>query len=87
MTDRYKTLSPSVSGPAASGFAVTPSDTLDLPETTRALYVGIAGDLAVKMANGETLTLRNVAQGAVLPLRTTRILQTGTSASAIVGLV
>lgn len=87
MTDRFESLSPSVSGPAVSGFAVAPSDAADLQETTRALYIGSGGDLAVFMLMGEALLLRGVPQGVLLPLRVTRVLQTGTTATDIVGLV
>jgi hypothetical protein len=62
VTDRYKTQSPSVSGPATSGFAITPSDTLALQETTRGLYVGVGGDVTLDMATGETL-LQSCAAG------------------------
>jgi hypothetical protein len=87
MTDRFESLSPSITGPALSGFAAIPSDTADLPETTRALYIGTGGDLAVFMMTGEFLQLKQVPQGSLLPLRVTRIARTGTSAADIVGLV
>jgi len=87
MTDRYQSRSPSFSGPATSGFAVTPSDTLDLQETARALYIGAGGDLSVAMATGETVLLKAVPQGAILPVRAIRVHQSGTTASAIVALV
>jgi hypothetical protein len=87
MTDRFESLSPSISGPAASGFAVSPSDASDLQETTRALYIGTGGDLAVFMLTGESLLLKQVPQGVILPLRVTRVLLTGTTAADIVALI
>ncbi|MFB9949829.1 hypothetical protein ACFFP0_13270 [Rhizobium puerariae] len=87
MSDRFASMQASLSGPASSGFSITPSDGGDLPETTRALYVGTGGDLSVRMLSGETLTLSNVSSGSFLPLRVNRVLATGTTATAIAGLV
>ncbi|UIY29824.1 hypothetical protein LZK73_02900 [Neorhizobium galegae] len=86
MPDRFANTQASLSGPAASGFAITPSDSADLPETTRALC-GDRGHLSVRMLSGETLTLSNVPAGGLLPLRVTRVFATGTTAVAIAGLV
>ncbi len=66
---------------------ITPSDTTDLPETTRALYVGAGGALALRLASGASVTLTNVPPGSLLPLRCDRVLATGTSAGSLVGLV
>ncbi|SMF39635.1 hypothetical protein QTA58_06645 [Neorhizobium sp. CSC1952] len=87
MPDRFAHMQASLSGPASSGFAITPSDGSDLPETTRALYVGTGGNLSVRMLSGETLALSNVSSGSLLPLRVTRVFATGTTAAAITGLV
>ncbi|UVC09033.1 hypothetical protein IHQ71_28670 [Rhizobium sp. TH2] len=87
MPDRFQNSSPSLSGPAAHGFAVTPNDTNVLSETTRALYVGSAGTLAIVMASGASVTFIGVASGTVLPVRTTKVMATGTSATDILGLV
>jgi len=87
MTDRFQNLSHSLSGPASHGFAISPSDSTLLPETTRGLYVGTAGDIALLMLSGESLTFAAVPAGAVLPLRLTKVMATGTTADNIVGLV
>ncbi|MDB5550939.1 MAG: hypothetical protein JWL86_923 [Rhizobium sp.] len=87
MPDRFQNSSPSLSGPAAHGFAVTPNDSTTLSETTRALYVGSAGAVAVLMASGASLTFTGVPAGTVLPVRVTKVMATGTSATDILGLV
>lgn len=87
MPDRFQYSTPSLSGPAAHAFAVTPNDGVDLSETTRALYVGTAGSIAAVMASGASVTFGSIASGTVLPVRVTRVLATGTTASAILGLV
>lgn len=86
MTDRFANFQPSLSGPASTGFAIVPSNDTDLPEATRALYVGSGGDLAVTMLSGAAVVLTSVAAGSLLPLRVVRVRTTGTTAGAIVGL-
>jgi hypothetical protein len=87
MSDRFASHTPSLTGPASSGFPITPDDALALPETTRALYVGIGGSLVVEMASGAVLTFAGVADGALLPLRVSRVRASGTTASGLIGLV
>lgn len=87
MSDRFASSQPSLSGPAYSGFSVTPSDSGLLPEASRALYIGSGGSLSVRMLSGEAVTLAGVVAGTILPLRVTAVLATGTSAGSIVALV
>jgi len=87
MTDRFANTQSSLSSPASSGFAVTPSDAASLAETSRALYVGEGGNLSVRMLSGESLNFTNVSSGSLLPLRVTAVLTTGTTAGAIVALI
>lgn len=82
MSERFASHAPSLTGPASAGFAVLPNDNLDLAEITRALYVGIGGDLVVTMASGRP----SVSDGSILPLRISRVHATGTSAESILGL-
>ncbi|MCM2396971.1 hypothetical protein NBH19_12905 [Rhizobium sp. S95] len=87
MTDRFSNVHPSLSGPASTGFAILPDDDVDLVETTRGLYLGSGGDIAVVMASGASIVLTSVPGGSILPLRVSRVLDTGTTADGIVGLV
>jgi len=87
MPDRFLNTSPSLSGPATHGFAVTPHDTNLLSETTRAVYVGSAGSLAVQLASGAVITFAGVSSGTMLPVRASKVMATGTSAADILGLV
>lgn len=66
---------------------VTPDDNTDIafPSGTRysrAIYVGVSGDVAVKMADGTTSTLKSVPVGEHR-FGVTRILATGTTATDI----
>ncbi|HVX81683.1 MAG: spike base protein, RCAP_Rcc01079 family [Devosia sp.] len=85
MPDRFASFSPGLDAPASEAFAITPSDSDDLAEVTRALYVGQGGDLVVEMATGVEVTFAAVPSGALLPLRVIRV-KTASTASQIVGL-
>lgn len=62
---------------------VTPSDATVIP-VTRALYIGVAGNLAVRMADGQTITYVSVANG-VFPIQVDMVLE-ATAATDIVAL-
>lgn len=69
---------------AIDAFEVAPSND-DLREVPRALYIGSAGDVVVRLASGD-ITFTNVPGGTILAVRPTRVLP-ATSASDIVALV
>lgn len=73
-------------GPAANSIAVTPSDTVSLTATTRALYVGTSGNLTVLMAGGQTTLFTAVPAGSLLPLQVTRVNATGTAATNLIAM-
>ena len=70
---------------AVDGVAVTPSDSTVLA-ATRSLYVSGAGDVAVEMISGNTVTFAAVPAGTVLPVQVVKVLATGTTASSIVAM-
>lgn len=72
--------------PANDAAAVTPNDTTQLSFVTRGLYVGGAGNVAVLMASGQTVTFVGVPAGTVLPIRIARVNSTSTTATSIVAL-
>lgn len=69
-----------------SGFAVTKSDTTTFDRMPRALYVGGAGDVAIRTGEGINLTFVAVPAGQYVLCRCDRVLETGTSATNIVAL-
>ncbi|MGH8484457.1 MAG: spike base protein, RCAP_Rcc01079 family [Pseudomonas sp.] len=87
MQDTFSTTSPGLDSPASQGFAITPHDTTEFSQATRAIYVGTAGTLAVTLLSGAEISLAGVAAGTILPLRAKRVLATGTTADALVGLL
>lgn len=69
------------------GEAVVLSSTDHTPtKQTRAVFVGGAGALKVRMSSGKTVTLTGVLAGAWLPLSVTKVFRTGTTATNIVAL-
>ena len=91
--DRVSGQGPGLTGPVTEAVAVTPNDSADVvnasgaAETTRGLWVGTGGNLAVRMKGQVTsVTFANVPNGSLLPIRVDRVLNTGTTASGIVAL-
>ena len=73
--------------PAEVCFAITPSDTLDLPRATKAIYVGMSGDVALLPVRGDTaVVFKKVNAGTILDVRVRAIRVTGTTAADLVGL-
>lgn len=77
-----------VHAPPADAFAVTPADDTQLAKPTRALWIGTAGNLAVRFADspGSAVTFTNVPVGLFLGMFYS-VEDTGTTASGIVALV
>jgi hypothetical protein len=71
--------------PAQGGYAITPSDSANLPTLTRALLVGTSGDVKVSYPNDSTDVLPLVA-GIMYPIVAKRVWSTGTTAANIHGL-
>ena len=84
--DPFRFFQDTPDAPCENGEAVTPHDENELAVVSRALYVGTGGDLVVALASGTTLTLPNVQDGSLLPVRVRRVNATGTTATGIVSL-
>jgi hypothetical protein len=85
MADNFASFQPGLGDPLTDGVAVTPSDSTVLT-TTRAIFVGGAGNLAVILSSGTTLVLTGVTAGTLLPLRCTKVKSTSTTATNIAAL-
>lgn len=85
-TDQQAGMMEGLTSPADNAAAVTPSDSTDLTFTSRALYIGGAGNLVVTMAGGGDVTFTGVPAGSILPIRASRVKATSTTATAIVNL-
>jgi hypothetical protein len=72
------------------GALVVPSDTetlqqnLDTSNRSSCLYVGIAGNVRILTIGGDDVTLTNVPSGTFIPIHTSKVFATGTTASYII---
>lgn len=65
---------------------VVPSDTINLAQTSRRLYIGVSGALSVEMeGRGSAIVFVAVPVG-ILKIAVTRVNATGTAATDIVAL-
>lgn len=73
---------------AENAAAVTKSDATVFDPSTRGLYVGGAGDVAVRMIGppAASVTFVGVPAGTILPVQCDQVLSSGTSATNIVRL-
>lgn len=74
------------SSPYDEGAVVVPSDTTQFTVPTRALQVGVAGDITVDFATGGSNVLLKAVPIGVFPFAVTRVYATGTAATNIVRL-
>jgi hypothetical protein len=86
MPDEFEDHQTGLTSPAWAAVAIVPSDSVPLAQTTRAIYVGQTGNLRLRMASTDVVTLASVPAGAMLPLRVAQVLATGTTAGALIGL-
>ena len=86
MSDTFRNYSGSLSSPAGSAFAITPSDSEDLSVYTRGIYVGGAGNVKLTTVGGDTITLNGCLAGTVLPIRAKRVFSTGTTATNLLAM-
>lgn len=71
----------------SGAFAITPHDTNKLTSAVRAIYVGGAGNIVLQVPGSTTnITFTAVPVGTILKVNAWRVLATGTTATALVGL-
>ena len=75
----YRTADATVS--AHGAVEVTKSDSTVIP-ITRALYVGVTGNLVVRMADGMSVTFSDVAAG-IFPIQVDMVLDATTAANIV----
>jgi hypothetical protein len=72
--------------PAEKFDDITPHDTNNLAAPTRGIYVGVSGDLKVDSHDGNAITFVGISAGIIHPISCTRVYNTGTTATNIVGI-
>ena len=74
-----------ITAPLEHAFAITPDDDAELSKFTRAIFVGVSGDLVVQfVGDDDTVTVKNVAAGVWHPMRV-RLVHTDSTATDILG--
>lgn len=87
-TDFFAGAANSLTSPAEDCFVITPSDTENLAQATKAIFIGQGGDVRLLPLRGtQPVTFVNLAPGSLLDVRTRQVLATGTSAADLIGLV
>lgn len=87
MADQFTDHATSLIAPARDGAEITPSNSTDLDQSTRGLYVGTSGSLRVRLVSGATVTFAEVLAGTIYPIRVNKVFSSGTSAGGLVGLL
>jgi hypothetical protein len=87
ISDAFENFTHDLSSPISGGFDITPNNGADLTAVTRALMVTVAGNVAVVLRSGTTITLPGLTPGVVYPFRVARVLATGTTATGLKGLI
>lgn len=72
--------------PAYGAIEITPDDGTDLSKPIRGLYIGVGGEVTLITAGSETVRFIGLVAGTILPVRSTRVLASGTTATDLVGL-
>lgn len=72
-----------VKSTATEAAAVTPSDSTVFPKSTKGLYVGVSGNVAVVLEGGSSVTFNNLASGIIHPIAVKQVKSTGTTATNI----
>ncbi|MCY1253013.1 hypothetical protein D9M68_123200 [compost metagenome] len=82
--DKFKFHQQQLSSPSRDFVAATKDDNADLPQVSRAIYVGTGGDVNAVREDGTVVLFKNVGSGTILPIRCYRIKAAGTTASDFV---
>ena len=87
MADIFEANQAGLSSPAEHAAAVTPSDSADLANSSRALWVGGAGNVSLDLVgSGSAIVFLAVPEGSLLPIRAKRVRSTATTATNIVSI-
>lgn len=84
MADPYANIGDDLLSPARHAAAVTPSDSANLPTSSKRLWVGGAGNVKVTTVGGDVVTYTAVPAGTYLKVRAQQVFATGTTATNIV---
>jgi hypothetical protein len=85
--DIFGDFTPSFSSSICGEFDIVLDDVVDLPNVTRAVVLASGGDVSVILRIGDAITLPGLTAGVVYPVRVSRVLVTGTTATGLKDLI
>ena len=88
-TNNFAQTDPAINAPYNRAVTITPSDSVDLTEITRALNIHAATastPVKVIMQGDTTAVTLQLQTGFIYPLRVSRVYATGTSATSVIAL-
>jgi hypothetical protein len=84
--DTFASYSGAPNSPLTNGVAVVPSDSADLSNVTRSLWVGTVGNVELILLSGQSVVLMAVPSGTLLNVRASRVKSGSTTAADLVAL-
>ena len=86
--DPFKNMFKHLERPADRFFNITPESDGGpaLGTVTRAIYVGTGGNITLQSKAGDKVTINNVQDGSILPIRVYKVIDSDTTATDIIGL-
>lgn len=85
--EKLAELYPDMDDPFMDAEQITPSDTVELENYTRGVWIGVGGDVVMILAaSGTAVTFKNIPSGTMIPMVIRQIKLTGTTAQNIVGM-
>lgn len=85
MPDPFQGYSDSPSAPASAPYTIIPSDTVELPQVPKGIYVGTGGDVTLRGVRGSSdVTYRNLPDASYIAVRAQFVRATGTTASNLI---
>lgn len=83
MADIFEKNFTELESPVSNAAAITPNDSTDLTQTTRAIYIGGSGNLTVQMAGGQEITFVGLIAGIILPIRVRKVKTSSTTTNLV----
>lgn len=83
--DNFNSAEDSIDTSATRSYPITPSDNNNLPQTTKAIYVGTGGDVKLQLKHDTSpQTYKNIPSGSLLPIRAVKVWSVGTTADHLI---
>lgn len=84
--DNFLTQTDALFAPSRNPTAIVPSDTIDLPDTPKGIYVGTGGDVRLQgVGSSASVTYKNLPNASYIAVRAQRVFATGTTATDLIG--